>query len=100
MQIVARQFTISGEGGTAIYPEGHTVSEDIAKRFPQFMEGYVAPKTVPHNPNLPQKLSKTAAAKLSEEELMQWIRQYHPGSVPSGKPEKAELAALVMQLQD
>ena len=100
MPIVGKTFTITTSQGTAMYGEGLEVPADLAKRFPQYMAGFSQARETPHNPNLPLKLSKTAAQKLSEAELMQWIGQYHPGKVPAGQPAKAELLELVLSLQE
>jgi hypothetical protein len=99
MSIAKRTFSISNEHGTRMYREGEAVPEGIAKLFPQHIVGSQEAKQAQHNPNLPQKLSKAAAGKLSEDELMQWIRQFRPGNMPDPQPSKAELVDLVMQLQ-
>ncbi|MDR2056571.1 MAG: hypothetical protein LBQ10_12010 [Desulfovibrio sp.] len=100
MPIVKKTFTVMGGGGTAIYHAGAAVGEDIAARFPRFMEGYGGPASaVRHNPKLPMKLNKKEADKLSEADLIQWIMQYHPGNVPPDKTDKAELVDIVLRLQ-
>ena len=100
MAIARVPFVITGEHGSTMYLEGQEVPDAIAKQYPHFVTGYEPPKQAPHNPNLPLRLSKAAANKLSEDELVQWLQQYHPAQVPSGEAKKPELVEIVMQLQE
>lgn len=97
--VCKKPFTISSANGTMMFTEGQTVSAEIAKMYPQFMEGYIEPKPLAHDPTLPIKLTKVQADKMSEERLNAWIRQYHGGNVPQEKMDKAALVELVLDLQ-
>jgi len=93
-------FTITSENGTVMYMEGQAVPSEIAEKFPYFIVGWVEPKPKPHNPDLPIKLSKTAAGKMEERQIVAWFEQYHPGKLPPDNLNKEQLIALAMELQE
>lgn len=99
MATAKKSFTLTSDSGTTMFVEGQHVPDDIARRYPHFMVGHQEARRCAHNPNLPQKLGEAVAGKLSEDELAQWIRQYHPARMPAGKLDKADLVGLVMQIQ-
>lgn len=94
MPIVQKSFAMTTEKGTTIYRAGQSVSEDIAKNYPRFMQGHEEAEAG-HNPELPVKLSRKKIASMSEEDLLQWLRQYHPGAVPAEEADKAALTEIV-----
>ena len=98
MATAQKHFAIVSENGSVIFSEGQHVPDDIAARYPHFMQGHAGAKQPAHNPALPRKLSRKQAGALGEAELVQWIAQYHPGHVPD-KADKAELVDVIMQLQ-
>jgi len=98
--IVKKRFVIVSASGSMSFTEGQGVSEDIAKRFPQYIVGRKTDKPKKHDPSLPQKLKKSVANKMPEETLLAWIEQYYPASVPKELMEKADLITLVMDLQE
>lgn len=94
-------FAITGAGGSVIFVEGQAVPEEIAKAYPQFIDGLAeVKKAVPHNPNLKAKPSKKEIAKMSEDDMRQWIQQFHPSSLPDGGAKKDELAEIIVSLID
>jgi hypothetical protein len=86
-----------GGTGTAIYREGMSVSEDIAKAYPQFIEGHKEAK-VKHDPSLSPKLTGKEIAGMSEAKLRQWIAQFFPAAMPARDADKASLVELVTGL--
>lgn len=100
MAICKKAFSITSSSGSIMYAEGQAVSAEIARMFPQFMDGYEEPKPIPHDPSLPMKLSKAQAEKMTLDKLEAWIKQYHPGSLPAQKVERAVLIELILSLQE
>lgn len=82
-----------------LFMEGQEVPEHIAEQYPEHIEGTatLAAPTV-HNPNLKAKMTKAEVGKMSEDNLVQWLRQFHPASVPADAMEKKELVELVLSL--
>ncbi len=96
-----RNFAMVTGNGATVYLEGQTVPDAIAKLYPEHMVGLAKEeKPVAHNPYLKEKPTKKEIAKMSEDELKQWIAQFHPGSAPAGAVDKAELAAIVAGLAE
>ena len=94
-------FAIVGVNGSIVYVEGQSVPEDIATRYPQFINGLAqAEKVVPHNPKLKAKPTKREVAKMSEETMRQWIQQFHPGAMPGAEAKKDELAEIILSYID
>lgn len=100
MAIVRKTFVISSATGSSRFTEGMEVAADIAKLFPQFMVGFAVPQQKPHDPTLPEKLTRAAAEKLKDERLEAWVEQYYPSQVPSGKLKREDLLDLVVALQE
>ena len=99
--IALRNFAMLNGNGASVYLEGQTVPDAIAKLYPEHIVGLAkAEKPVAHNPYLKEKPTKKEIAKMSEDELKQWIAQFHPGSAPAGAVDKAELAAIVAGLAE
>jgi hypothetical protein len=96
-----RNFAIVSGNGAMVYLEGQTVPEAIAKQYPMHIVGLAKEeKPVAHNPNLKAKPSRKEIAKMSEDDLKQWITQFHPGSAPVGDVNKAGLVEIVVGLVD
>jgi len=96
-----RNFAMVSGNGATVYLEGQTVPEAIAKMFPMhIVELAKAEKPVAHNPNLKEKPSRKEIAKMTENELKQWLAQFHPGSAPAGDMDKAGLVEIVVGLVD
>lgn len=96
-----RNFTITSTSGSMIFLEGQEVPADVAKLYPDHIEGTaIDQEKHVHNPNLKEKMSAAEAAALSYKELLQWIRQFRPGSMPAGKPKQEELVILVQSLSE
>lgn len=101
MATVYKKFGISSASGTIMFGEGQEVTAEIAKMYPQFMEGYTpSKKEVAHDPTLPAKLTRTSAGKMTTARLEAWVLQYYPGNAPEGKLSQEELVELVMALQE
>lgn len=99
--VALRNFAMVSANGTAVYLEGQTVPEAIAKKYPMHIVGLAKAKTpVAHNPNLKENPTKKEIAKMSEGELKQWLVQFHPGSAPVGEVSKADLVEIVTGLVD
>ena len=94
-----RNFTITSASGSMIFLEGQEVPVDVAERYPDHIAGTaVEPEKYVHNPNLKEKMTDAEAADLSYKDLLQWIRQFRPGSMPAGKPKQEDLVLLVQSL--
>ena len=84
-----------------IFLEGQEVPANVAEIYPDHIEGTaIEQERVVHNPNLKEKMSPAEAAGLSYEDLVQWIRQFRPGSMPAGKPKQEDLVILVQALSE
>lgn len=96
-----RNFSITSASGSMIFLEGQEVPANIAELYPDHIEGTaIEQETVVHNPNLKEKMSAAEAAGLSYKDLVQWIRQFRPGSMPAGKPKQEDLVILVQSLSE
>ena len=96
-----RNFAMVSGNGATVYLEGQTVPEAIATLCPMhIVELAKAEKPVAHNPNLKERPTKKEIAKMSEDDLKQWIVQFHPGSAPAGDIDKAGLVEIVLGLVD
>lgn len=99
MSIAKKSFAVISTSGSMIFMEGQDVPEHIAKAYPEHIEGTAkTAEPVVHNPNLKAKLTRAEAGKLPEDDLLQWLRQFHPASVPADKLEKKDLVELVLSL--
>ncbi|MDY0258641.1 MAG: hypothetical protein RBR41_03115 [Desulfovibrio sp.] len=94
-----KPFAVISASGSMLFMEGQEVPEHVAKQYPEHIEGTAA-ITAPtvHNPNLKAKMTKAEVGKMPEDDLMQWLRQFHPASVPAEAMEKKELVELVLTL--
>ena len=94
-----RPFAVISASSSMLFMEGQEVPEHIAEKYPEHIEGTaaVAAPTV-HNPNLKAKMTKAEVGKMPEDDLVQWLRQFHPASVPADAMEKKELVELVLSL--
>jgi hypothetical protein len=97
MAIVRKTFTIMGQDGTAVYREGTAVPEEIAQKYPRYMEGFIPVKTA-HDPSLRRKPSKREIAAMTEEKMLRWIKQYHPAAAPEKSMDRPALQELVTTL--
>ena len=96
-----RNFSITSASGSMIFLEGQDVPRDIAKSYPEHIEGTAEVQDAyVHNPNLKEKMTAAEAAALSYKDLVQWIRQFRSGSMPAGKPSKEDLVLLVQSLSE
>lgn len=97
-----RNFSITSASGSMIFLEGQEVPADVADLYPDHIEGTaIDQEPVVHNPNLKEKMTAAEAAALSQKDLLQWIRQFRPGSMPAGgKPSKEDLVILVQSLSE
>lgn len=96
-----RNFTITSTSGSMIFLEGQEVPADVATLYPDHIEGTaIEQEKHVHNPNLKEKMSAAETAALSYKELLQWIRQFRPGSMPAGKPKQEDLVILVQSLSE
>lgn len=96
-----RNFSITSASGSMIFLEGQDVPGDIAKSYPEHIEGTAEVQDAyVHNPNLKEKMTAAEAAALSYKDLVQWIRQFRPGSMPAGKPKQEDLVILVQALSE
>ncbi len=99
--VAKRNFAMVTGNGATVYLEGQTVPDAIAKLYPEHIVGLAKEdKPLAPNPYLKEKPTKKEIAKMTEDELKQWLTQFHPGECPAGNVEKAELAAIVAGLVD
>lgn len=95
-------FTISSAGGTLMYAEGAVVPAEIAAKFPKYLVGYV-PKAseipVAHDPSLHEKLTPALLESYSDDRIIAWFKQFHPGKEPKSKMERDALIQLVKEVQ-
>jgi len=97
--VALRNFAMVSGNGATVYLEGQTVPEAIAKMYPMHIVGLAkAEKPVVHNPDLKAKPTKKEVVKMSEDDLKQWIRQFHPGAMPAGDMDKTGLVEVVLGL--
>jgi len=96
-----RNFSITSASGSMIFLEGQEVPANVAESYPDHIEGTaIEQEPVVHNPNLKEKMTAAEAAALSQKDLLQWIRQFRPGSMPAGKPKQEDLVILVQSLSE
>ena len=96
-----RNFSITRASGSMIFLEGQEVPKEIAQSYPDHIDGTaIEQEPVVHNPNLKEEMTATEAAALSQKDLLQWIRQFRPSSMPAGKPKQEDLVILVQSLSE
>lgn len=99
--IANKPFAIVSAGGSTMFVEGQEVPEAIAKAYPHNIVGLAEPvKPQEYNPNLKAKLSKKEIAKMDEATMRQWLKQFHPGSLPAEDVKKDELAEIIQNIND
>lgn len=99
--IARKPFAILTMGGSTMFVEGQEVPEAIAKAYPHNIVGMAErEKPLEYNPNLKVRLTKKEIGKMDEVSMLQWLKQFHPGSVPSGDAKKDELAEIILNLND